>query len=121
MADLVWSEVVDLDAALSVVDAQAQALILSYVNGSVDPAVLGGETGGAYLLARATLAAHLGRLGLPGEVAAPGAVASKSIGGMSKSYFQYAGGDPSMLARTTWGQTFLSIVRNSGARAGLLI
>lgn len=121
MAALTWPEVVQLDAALSAVPPLVQDLILAEVNDTVDPVVLGGETSGQFLAARAALAAHCGRLALPGEAGAPGPVASKSADGLSKSYFQVAIADSTGLGQTRWGQTFLRIVRNSAARAGLII
>ncbi len=121
MADLTWSEVVDLDAALTAVDAQAQTMILAHVNESVDPAVFGGVTSGTFLLARAALAAHLGRGALEAGTGTSGQVASKTVGGLSKSYFQAAAADTTGMGETRWGRTWLSLCRNSAARAGLLV
>lgn len=121
MADLDWSEVLALDAGLSSVPVLAQQLVLEHVNETVDPAMFGGEDSKTFKLARAALGAHLARFAVPGEAAAPGPVASKSVGGLSKSYAAFAGSDPSMLAETRWGRTFLSLARNSAARAGLVI
>lgn len=121
MADLVWADVTALDAALSAVSSGAQTMILAVANESVDPAVFGGSTSGPYLLARAALAAHLGRAALPGDAGSAGAVASKSVGGLAKSYFQAAASDTTGLGETRWGRTFMTLCRNSAARAGLLI
>ena len=119
MAALTWPEVVALDSDLAEVHPLVQERILARVMDRVDPAMLGGETGGKYLLARLYLAAHHGRLALPGDADAAGPVISKSADGLSKSYAA-----PSVieaegaLGSTRWGRLYHAEVRASTARAG---
>lgn len=121
MAGLSWSEAVALDAGVSAVSVLAQAMIVELVDGSVDPVMFGGADAATFKLARAALAAHLGRLALPGEAAAAGPVASKSADGLSKSYFQMAASSPDALDETRWGRVFKGLCASSAARAGLVI
>lgn len=115
-----WSDIVaTLPApALADLDAAAQDAILAYVDATVSPTVL---TGARYDRACAYLAGHLGQLAIEAGRGAAGPVQSQSADGLSKSFAVWGAGDGSMLARTAWGQAYLTIVRSSPARLGLVV
>lgn len=122
MAALTWPEVVALDSDLDEVHPLVQDRILARVMERVDPAMLGGETGGKYLLARLYLAAHHGRLALPGDADTAGPVTSESVGGISASYAAPASSESEDgLQGTRWGRAYRGEVRTSAARAGLSV
>lgn len=119
MAALTWPEVVALDSDLDEVHPLVQDRILARVMERVDPAMFGGETGGKYKLARLYLAAHHGRLALPGDADTAGPVVSESVGGIAASYAATAGSeDGEGLGATRWGRLYRAEVRTSSARAG---
>ena len=125
MADITWTNVTNHAAELSAVGASAQTDILGFVNDSIDPAFLDGESGYRTKLARIYLAAHFGTIALAAGsgglgASAAGPVASKSADGLSISYAVMTAGmnDPSMLGVTKYGQQYLGIVNTSAARGG---
>lgn len=118
-----WSDIVDGAPApgLASLNAVAQDEILADVAENLDPAVLGGESSARYRRAFIYLAAHFGQLAVEAAAGVAGPVTSMSADGLAKSFAPWGTAEPSLLARTTWGQAFLAIVRNSAARAGLAI
>lgn len=118
-----WSDIVDGAPApgLASLNVVAQDGILADVAENLDPAMLGGESSARYRRAFIYLAAHFGQLAVDAASGAGGPVQSVSADGLSKSYAVWGTADASMLARTAWGQAYLAIVRNSAARAGLVI
>jgi hypothetical protein len=113
MADIVWADVEDIAPALSVVIADAQTKILAYVNATVDPNAFNNDS--AYTLAKCYLAAHRGSVTLTAGIGK--AVASESMGGLSRSYVVATAGD---LTSTSFGQEYLSIVNASPARCPIV-
>lgn len=119
MAAITWANVVDFDAALSVVHINVQTAILAYVNTFINVAVFDGEEGADTRLARIYYAAHQGRGTLPGAGAAGGAVTSESGGdGLSVSYAVAASTDE--LSESAWGRKYLALARTSCAGPVLL-
>lgn len=119
MAAITWTDVVDVAPALSTVDADAQTMILAYVNAELDVVMFGGEAAPKTKLARVYLAAHLGTLSRPGASAtAAGPVVSESAGGLSRSYANMVSSTSSAgLERTTFGTMYAFLVGTSLARA----
>jgi hypothetical protein len=121
MADITWSDVVAVATELATgVSAAFQTMILEYVNETVQASEFGGESSVTFKLARCYLAAHYGYLQKAGALAATGPVTSKSEGGVSLSYASPESGLTDPLLRTNYGESFLSLVRRSPARAGFL-
>lgn len=121
MAAITWANVVDFDATLSTIHANAQTAILAYVNGyfnvdTVDP--VGGEDGATLRLLRIYLAAHLGRVNLQSS-SATGPVQSESAGGLSRSYGSSVTNEA--LATTKWGNLYLALLRRTPARCPVII
>lgn len=118
MADITWAMVVDFDAGLSTVDADAQTAILAYVNDEHDVTAFDGESGPTLHLVRIYLAAHLGRVtGAAG--AASGPVTSASAGGLSVSYGTFASSAEG-LGTTAWGNLYLALIKRSVACVGFV-
>ena len=117
-----WSEVVSgaPAPALAALDVVAQDGILADAAENLNAAMLGGESSARYARAFIYLAAHYGQLALEAQQSAAGPVSSKSADGLAKSYAVWGSADPSMLARTAWGQAFLTHVRAACA-GGMLI
>lgn len=125
MADIVWSDVVDVAAELATgVSAGFQTKILGYVNRRVSQESFPDDE--TYVLARCYLAAHYGKLqkeSSSGAASTAGAITSMSEGGVSIG-FGGAGGassarDPS-LSLTKYGQTFQGLVRQSAGSVGFV-
>lgn len=118
-----WSDIVDGAPApgLASLNVVAQDGILADVAETLNAALLGGETSARYRRAFIYLAAHFGQLAVEAAAGTSGPVTSMSADGLAKSFAPWGTADGSMLARTTWGQAYLAIVRNSAARAGLVI
>jgi hypothetical protein len=113
VADIAWSDVVDLQANLSTVAAGAQTKILTYVNEGLSAAAFGGEDSPRYTLARIYLAAHLGELARRnGERA----VSSETIAASSIS-MSYGAVDDS-LSQTSWGSQYAEMLLASSLRVG---
>lgn len=116
MADITWTDVVGLDAALASVPVVAQNIYLGLAN-RLSPCL--GE-----LLdeARILYAAHFGTLNLRAAALganAAGPVTSEREGELSAGYANgFASGvvSTSGLAATLWGTMYLAIIRASGAR-----
>lgn len=114
MADIAWSDVVDLQANLSDLAAGAQAKILDYVNNGLNAAAFGGEDSPRYVLARCYLAAHLGELTRrKGERA----VSGETYGASSVS-IAYGMSDDG-LKQTSWGGEYAEMLSASPLRIGL--
>lgn len=125
MAAITWSDVTSFAPELTTsVPADAQTLILSYVNTSaIDPASFDGEAGVTTRLARIYLAAHLGSgVGQGASGAAGGPVTSESMGGLSRSY-SVASVATAMDATgsTAYGRMYEALVNNSLARLPLVL
>jgi hypothetical protein len=122
MASIIWTDVTAHAPELATgVASGAQTDILGFVNASIDPAMLDGETGYRTKLARIFLAAHFGTgaLAATGSTAA-GPVTAESADGLSISYgaLTAALNDPGMLGATRYGAWYLGLVNTSAARGG---
>lgn len=117
-----WSDIVSGAPApgLASLDVAAQDAIIEVVEEVVNPDVLGGSTSARYTRAKVYLAAHMGQLAVDAAGGASGPVTSKSADGLAKSYAVWGSTDRE-LDRTSWGQLYRMIVRNSPARAGMVI
>jgi type II secretory pathway pseudopilin PulG len=122
MADIAWSDVTAIDAALSAVAVAAQDMFLDEAN-ALRPTAFDGTAGPRFKLARALLAAHRGRRWV--DTAASGAagpVTSEDVGGMATSYAAPSGSSsgPDDFHMTAWGQQYAAMCRNSPrARLGV--
>lgn len=118
-----WSDIVNGAPApgLAALDVAAQDGILAFVAEVLNGDVLGGATSARYKRAAIYLAAHYGQLALEAAGGDAGPVTSKSADGLAKSFAVWGSTDPSLLARTAWGQAYLAIVRSSPARVGLVV
>jgi hypothetical protein len=127
VADITWAMVQDFAAHLSAVDSDAQTAILAYVNDALVVSEFDGETGPTTKMARIYLAAHFGELSLPvssggaGGMGPSGPIASESGGGLSRSYAAASPVIASYLNKTNYGQSFLTLVRMSPARAPVVL
>jgi hypothetical protein len=122
MTAIVWTDVTDVAPAMSTgVPVGFQTKILAYVEEVVNPAAFGGEDSITFLLARSYLAAHYAALYKMGTFGAQGPVTSQSEGGVSQSFASVMPQADSSLARTNYGDAFLTFVRRSGyARSGFV-
>lgn len=122
MADLgiTWEDVVAHAASLSTFDGDAQDDVLDYVNDLLSETALGSAR--ALKLARIYLAAHFATLEVAAATSATsaGPVVSETGGGLSRTYGQSVG-DASRLGDTKYGQSYLSVVRLSPARAFVVL
>lgn len=118
-----WSDIVDGAPApgLASLNVVAQDEILADVAENLNPAMLGGESSARYRRAFIYLAAHFGQLAIEAGRGVAGPVQSMSADGLSKSFAVWGSTDPSMLARTAWGQAYLAIIRSGPARLGLVV
>lgn len=114
MADVAWSDVVDLQPNLSTVSAGAQAKILAYVNEGLEAAAFGGEDSPRYVLARCYMAAHLAEL--TKKSGAAGAVSSETYARGSVS-IAYGTTDEGLMS-TSWGQAYKDLLDASPMRLG---
>ena len=99
---------------------ESQQQILAMVEAEIDPAVWGGATDPRYLRVKTLRAAELGQGALDAQANAAGPVTSRSLDGVSKSMAvvpAIALGE----STTRWGAELQSMLRNSPARAGLVI
>jgi hypothetical protein len=112
VADIAWSDVTAVDAALSAVSAGAQTMFLAEAN-ALYASAFDGTSGPRYKLARVYLAAHRGRVSLESASGAAGPVVSKTIGGMSKTYAAPTSGDSDDLDLTRWGRAYRDLCRTS--------
>lgn len=114
--------VVDIAAELSVVDADAQTMILAYVNQALAVDEWGGEDSPTYKLARVYLAAHYGTVTLQGGNGPAGPAISQTVGGITRIYMNNSpvGSDP-VMGKTPYGNSFLSLLRRSPAKLPVVI
>jgi hypothetical protein len=123
VADVIWDDVVNVAAtsqqqtALSAILIWAQAEILAFVNGSLEPNFFDGEDGVTYARARVLLAAHYAILQSSSTTPA-GPVVGSAAFGLQRSY-----APPPMLAwmlhpETSFGRLFDELVRASPNRVG---
>lgn len=113
MADIVWQDVIALQANLSTVSPAAQMIFLAYVNRELNPRIFGGEDSAQFHLARCFMAAHMGELERrKGERA----VASETFGTSSIS-IAYATTDDA-LQQTSWGGQYATLLASSPYRIG---
>lgn len=120
MADIIWTDVVAVAPELATdVSADFQTMVLAYVNTVVAPAQFGGEDSIIFKLARAYLAAHYASLFVDGSLGGA-QMTSMSEGGVSASFSVDTAGGENALSSTTYGDTFLTFVRRSPARAGFV-
>jgi len=113
MADIDWDDVEAIAPELSTVSADAQTMILAYVNDALDVSLFGGEDAAKTKLIRVYMAAHRGAMTQRNGVG--GSVSSQSVGGISRSYGTVGGGADDYNS-TAYGQEYLSLIRNSPAR-----
>ena len=123
MADIIWGDVTNHAAALSAVDATAQADILAHVNDALDVDRFDGESGAKTKLLRIYLAAHFGQLLLDAVSGGAGPAMSKKLGDMEITYAGISSiFSDSEYGETTYGRTYTAMVRRStGCRAGFVI
>lgn len=126
MPPITWDDVVAVAADLTSVPVAAQNFYLALAEEKVNPAAFGGETSVVYKMARIYYAAHFAAMDLVNGDASsqPYPISSKSEGGVSISYSVGTGGSTteSMMGETTYGRSFLALVRQSGyARAGFVV
>lgn len=121
MAAIGWTDVEAVASGLSAVSPTAQMVILGLVNTTLKVSLLGGESGIKTRMARTYLAAHLGDLALRkgGASGTAGPVTSETISEdeIRIDYANAVAQNASALRETAYGGQFLTIVRNSGARA----
>lgn len=124
MADIAWTDVLAFASGLSEVAADAQALILGYVNECYDESLFGGEDSFEYKLLRVMLAAHIASSATEegsGGASAGGLVAGETLGKISRT-FTYsniqASASDSGLQTTGYGRQVRSMIRSSPARVG---
>jgi hypothetical protein len=118
VADVAWSDVTAIDAALSAVAAGAQTMFLAEAN-ALRPGAFDGTAGPRFFSARVYYAAHRGRLAFEAASGAAGPVTSESIGGMSVGYAAPASATPDDFDMTRWGRAYRDMCRNSpNARLG---
>lgn len=113
MEPIAWSDVVTVAPELASVPSSAQALYLAHANNALDVGAFGDVS--AARLATIYLAAHVAT---SSSIAAggKGAVASETLGGMSRSYAApvVTGSD---FESTGYGRMFSALVRSAPARA----
>jgi hypothetical protein len=119
---VLWSEVVTGAPApgLASLHVDAQASILALVEEEIDPEVWGGSSSAIYRRVILLRAAELGQGALDAASNAAGPVTSRSLDGISKSMAV----TPAIglgESTTRWGAELRSLLRNSPARAGLVI
>lgn len=112
--DVVWQDVVNLQANLDSVSVGAQMVFLAYVNEDLNPAAFGGEDSARYRLARCYLAAHLGEL----ERRNGGQSVNSETFGTNSVTVSY-GTSEEALAQTSWGRLFHAMLLASPLRIGL--
>lgn len=124
MAVITWPDVEAHASALGDVPVAAQTDILAHVNTTLCVTEFDGEDGPKTRLARIYLAAHFGSFAVPGDGGAGGVsgpVKKDKVGEIEVDYADaFAGtgsGDSSMYRSTSYGRSYLAIVRNSLARA----
>lgn len=99
---ITWSNVEALDASLSAVPVEAQAVILEIASARVDTTTWGDRAD----LAMTLVAAHHGVQERRGRRS--GQVVSESIGGVTRAY---AAGGVDAWDATTWGRLFQQMLR----------
>lgn len=115
MAAITWTNITDHNPAASTVDVDVQATILDFVNINTEVELLGGEDSARVKLARIYLANHLISPELhQTNPLASGPVTSEKEGELAVTYGQSM--SKSALARTSWGQLYLDIIKNSACR-----
>lgn len=129
MAAIVWTDVTNLDAALSAVPTPGyRDDVLTYVNENLNASKFGGETASKTKRARVLLAAHLGALWLRDNGAASAAAAppvtSETISATSftVAYSDIAANSstPNILDETSHGRAYAELVRSSACRVGIV-
>jgi hypothetical protein len=117
VADVLWQDIVALQANLSTVSAAAQMIILAYVNEDLEPDVFGGEDSPRYHLARCYLAAHLGGVALANGGMS---VSSQTIGTTSITIaFAAVNSAGEALFQTSWGLQYAALLQMSPLRLGV--
>lgn len=132
MANIIWEDVVGVAPELGQlvngspkISLVGQDMILQLANSYFDPANFGGETTSTGATtpklksARAYLAAHFATLQL--RRGTPGAVASASAGGLSRSFMQPQLNLSTTLQLTSYGLLLVQILKTTAARAGFSI
>ncbi len=121
MADITWSDVTDHAPELSTVSANAQTDILAYVNDALDVAAFGGEDAAKTKLARVYMAAHMATVS-ENAAGGGGEVVSRAQGDMSISYAaSSAGSSADGYSATGYGRQYLTLVKSTYLRGGLLL
>ncbi len=115
MADITWDDVVAVASELADVGDDAQAVILEFVNGFLNPAMF---TPINLKNARIYLAAHVGSYSLPGGTGfGTGDVVSEEVGGIKRTYSVLAAiASGSGVDNTLYGSLYAMILNSSHAR-----
>jgi hypothetical protein len=117
VASLLWSDVTALAPQLAVVDITAQAMILAYVNDTVNVPLFGGESSSRTKLVRVMLAAHFGELQRRQD---QGQVIGETVGTTSIAIQYERRADPEALRETSYGAQYLGLINASAARVGFV-
>jgi len=121
MADITWTDVLDIAPELAAVGAGAQSLYLAHANTALAVEALGGEAAPKLKLARIYLVAHLATAAALAIGGASGPVVSESAGGLSVSYGAAAAATTDY-GSTGYGRSLAALMRTSGlARAMVVI
>lgn len=119
MADITWADVEDFAAELSVVDPDAQTLILAHVNSALSISLFGGEDAPKYKLARIYLASHMGAFAKPSvSGTTTGPVVASSAGGLSRSFANTIAAALGSYGSTRYGLMYEMLLRTTTAGMG---
>lgn len=118
MAAITWANLTARVPALSAVDVGVQADILDYVNTFVNVAKFGGEDSAKTKLVRIYLALHFGQSELDGAV---GNSVTEERYAATEIQVRYADRmNDDNLTETAFGRKYLSLIRASAARVGIV-
>jgi hypothetical protein len=115
---ITWADVTKVAAELATLPVGTQSAILGYVATLLAPDAWGDklDMGSTYL------AAHLGTLAKRGGTGPAGPITSESEGPLSVSYAAPPlGADDAFYATTTYGHTYLWLVKSLAARVGMVL
>lgn len=124
MAAITWTDVTNHAAELSTVDSNAQTDILALVNTALDVDIFDdGEDDPRLKLCRIYMAAHYGSTLQTSAGGGAGVVTGRSQGDMSISYgfLPASSSTDSEFGSTGYGRMYLSLIRGTVARGGMLL
>jgi hypothetical protein len=118
---ITWPDVIAFAPELSTVDVAAQVAILAYINATFNVSEWGGSTAPMLRLGMIYLAAHFGTITGQGANGAAGPVTKESVGEISREYMEASFSTGSDLSSSSYGQMYRTLVRQSAARAPIVI